>query len=261
MKKILNLRVFIIGVSSIILVVALYQIADILVTAKRENQAFEDLAERVKISSDLRQSSTDKTSKDRTENDETFPYSTLKKENKDFFGWIAIDGTRINYPVMHTPEDPEYYLRRDFEGEASQSGTPFLDASCYEGCGNYIIYGHNMNDGSMFASLLHYADDDYRLEYPLISFDTLTQRSEYRVAAAFYSSIYYEHEKDVFRYYRYTDLTDPALFSEYATRIKEASLYDTGVNLEPGDELLTLSTCSDHTEDGRFVVVAKREDR
>lgn len=85
----------------------------------------------------------------------------MKEQNPDFFGWISIEGTELNYPVMHTPKDEEYYLRRDFNGEDSQSGVPFLSASCYEGCGNYLIYGHNMKNGSMFATLLAYADRDF----------------------------------------------------------------------------------------------------
>lgn len=89
------------------------------------------------------------------------PYAALKEQNPDFFGWISIEGTELNYPVMHTPKDEEYYLRRDFNGEDSQSGVPFLSASCYEGCGNYLIYGHNMKNGSMFATLLAYADCDF----------------------------------------------------------------------------------------------------
>ena len=89
------------------------------------------------------------------------PYLALKQKNTDFFGWLSIEGTQLNYPVMYTPDEPEYYLRRDIAGKDSQSGVPFLSASCYEGCGNYIIYGHNMKNGSMFATLLSYADQDY----------------------------------------------------------------------------------------------------
>ena len=81
-------------------------------------------------------------------------YTALKERNPDFFGWLSIEGTKLDYPVMHTPEDGEYYQRRNFEGDHSQSGVPFLSADCFEGCGNYLIYGHHMNNGTMFASLI-----------------------------------------------------------------------------------------------------------
>ena len=154
-------------------------------------------------------------------------YAAFKEQNPDFFGWISIEGTELNYPVMHTPKDEEYYLRRDFNGEDSQSGVPFLSASCYEGCGNYLIYGHNMKNGSMFATLLAYADRDFWGQHPSI------------------------------RFYQYTDLCDPDIFTEYMEQVQEAALYDTGINAKHGDSLLTLSTCSYHTENGRFVVVAR----
>ena len=90
---------------------------------------------------------------------------------------------------MHTPKNGEYYLRRDFDGKDSQSGVPFLSASCYEGCDNYLIYGHNMKNGSMFATLLSYADRAYWEEHPIIRFDTLAASGEYKVLAAFYSEV------------------------------------------------------------------------
>ncbi len=84
------------------------------------------------------------------------------------------------------------------------------------------------------------------------------EQREYAVLAAFYSRIYYDYETDVFRYYNYFDLTDPAVFDDYVRQVKARRLYDTGLSAEYGDELLTLSTCSHHTEEGRFVLVAKR---
>lgn len=186
-------------------------------------------------------------------------YADLYKENQDLFGWIRIEGTKVDYPVMHTPKEPEFYLHRGFDGAGSQSGVPFLAADCTRGCGNYIIYGHNMRSGSMFASLLSYGSEEFWQNHPLIQFDTLYETGTYRVLAAFQTKIYNRKENGAFRYYQYTDLRDPEIFHEYMEQVKSAAMYQTGVEAEYGDELLTLSTCSYHTKDGRFVVVARRE--
>lgn len=185
------------------------------------------------------------------------PYLPLKEENPDFYGWLSIDDTDIDYPVMFTPEDPEHYLRRDFYGSPSLSGVPFLDASCTREGGNYLIHGHNLNNGDMFADLLSYSKEAYWREHPLIRFDTLEAAGSYEVIGVFYSQVYGRDQSGVFRYYRYTDLSQPEIFEEYVRQVKAASLYETGVEASCGDQLLTLSTCSYHTENGRFVVVAK----
>lgn len=184
------------------------------------------------------------------------PYISLKEQNDDFFGWISIDGTRINYPVMYTPDDSEYYLRRSFNKSNSTSGVPFLDANCFIDCGNYLIYGHNMFDGSMFADLLCYADEKFYQQHPTIHFDTLDGNASYTVIAAFYTEIY-PIESNRFNYFQYTDLRNKNTFNSYVKQVKEIAIYDTGITPQYGDSLLTLSTCSYHTEEGRFVVVAR----
>lgn len=187
------------------------------------------------------------------------PYFVLKEQNPDFFGWLAIKRTELSYPVMYTPEEPEYYLRRDFEGKESLGGVPFLSASCREGNGNYLIYGHNMRNGSMFSTLLSYSDQKYWQEHPTIQFDTLDATGEYLVMGAFYAKVYQQDETNVFRFYQYDDLTLKNVFDEYVKQVQDEALYDTGVCAEFGDQLITLITCSYHTEDGRFVVVARKQ--
>lgn len=184
-------------------------------------------------------------------------YDKLYEQNQDLFGWVSIDGTELNYPVMHTPDDPEHYLHRAFDGTNSSSGVPFLDGKCYTSCGNYIVYGHHMKNGTMFAALLDYADKEFWKKHPIIRFDTLEKEGKYEVLAAFYGKAYRVGDENVFRYYNYTDLTDETAFHEYMDFVSQSSLYDTGVTAEYGDQLLTLFTCSYHTTDGRFVVVAK----
>lgn len=187
-------------------------------------------------------------------------YQTVYNMNSDMFGWISIDGLQFSYPVMYTPEDEEYYLRRGFDGAYARSGVPFVDTDCKLGCGNYLIYGHNMTNGTMFAQLLSYADESFWKEHPVISFDTLYEEGEYEVIAAFYSRVFYKYESNVFRFYEYTDLTDPDAFSEYVGEVFDHALYDTNADVRYGDELITLITCSyvNWIENERFVVVARK---
>ena len=185
-------------------------------------------------------------------------YLPLYEKNHDFFGWLSIEGTDIDYPVMYTPDDPEYYLHRAFDGSYSVSGVPFVDGNCSADDSYYLIYGHHMNNKTMFGQLPEYQDEDFWKEHPMIRFDTLYEQREYVVTADFFSRIYGKEERGVFRYYEYFDLSDEAVFSEYVQQVKAAALYDTGIDAEYGDELLVLSTCNYHTADGRFVVVAKR---
>lgn len=186
-------------------------------------------------------------------------YIPIYEMNTDLFGWIHIEGTVVDYPVMHSPDEPERYLRKNLNGEYSLSGVPFMAADCYEGCGNYILYGHNMKNGSMFHTIMSYADERFWEEHPTICFDTLYQTGEYKVYAAFYSKAYYVEDEDVFRVYDYTDLNDEALFYEFVEQAESASLYDTGVDVEYGDTFITLITCSYHTDNGRFVVIAVKD--
>ena len=192
-------------------------------------------------------------------------YQALWEKNQDLAGWLSIEGTAIDYPVMHTAQDEEYYLRRAFDRSNSVSGTPFLaagtpfmDSRCSDNSDNIIIYGHNMKDGSMFAALLNYADDTFWEEHPTIRFDTLEETGTYQVLAAFYIDVSLSEDGVAFPFYEYTGLRDEAIFQEYLAQVGDRALYSTGVTAEFGEQLLTLSTCSYNTSDERFVVVAKQ---
>lgn len=190
--------------------------------------------------------------------DVTALYEELAAMNGDLFGWVTIDGTVLDYPVMFTPKNPEYYLRRGFDKKYSYSGVPFMDGKCVPDGNHYLIYGHNMKNQTMFSILPKYQKKSYFEEHPIIKFDTLNESREYQVMAAFRSRAYGADETGVFRYYAYADLTKESRFEEYVKNCLRASAYKTGVTAEFGDELLTLSTCDYQTEHGRFVVVAKR---
>lgn len=193
------------------------------------------------------------------EDSEMLPqYAHLYEENEDMVGWIKIDGTVIDYPIMQTKEEPEYYLKRDFSREKSASGVPFLDDSCDpKESNNLLIYGHNMKKGTMFASLLDYAQEDFWKAHPTIQFDTLYREQTYEVVAAFYGKALSPKEEG-FRYYEFAGNLDKIRFQEYTEQMKAIALYDTGVEINEEDQLLTLSTCSYQEENGRFVVVARR---
>lgn len=244
---------------------SLYKVVSTLVIGKQEQSAFDELTAAVEQKKDEREIRPEKPETPAAEPSEeisTEPvilpeYADIFAQNSDFYGWLRIDGTPINYPVMYTPEEPQYYLHRAFDKSGARSGTPFLDGACYEGCGNYILYGHNMKNDTMFGTLPKYAKKSFWEQHPTVCFDTLYEYREYAVIAAFYAKPVAK-TADGFRYYKYTDLTDPSVFADYMAQVGAAALYDTGITANYGDELITLSTCSYHTEDGRFVVVAKR---
>ena len=250
------------GVCCLLLVcVSAYQVVSQLVQEKRDAEAFQALIDQLEQAEPAvtTPSPAVPSGSAAPEPEDFHRYDVLYEQNHDLFGWVHIAGTTLNYPVMHTPDDPEHYLRRAFDGAYSASGVPFLDGDCYEGCGNYIVYGHHMKNGTMFATLADYADEAFWRAHPTVQFDTVTQPGEYEVLAAFYDRAHTVDETDVFRYYRYTDLTDEAAFDDYLRQVRAAALYDTGVTAAYGDQLLTLSTCSYHTTDGRFVVVARQK--
>ena len=184
-------------------------------------------------------------------------YQALHEQNADMAGWISIDGTAIDYPIMYTADD--FYLSHGFDKEESKSGVPFIDKRCtVEPFGtNTIIYGHHMKNGTMFAGLESYKDEGYYKENPTIRFDTLYEQQEYEIIAVFESQIYRKSDT-VFKHYNFLNADSEADFDAYIANIKALALYDTGVTASYDDELLTLVTCAYHTENGQFVVAARK---
>lgn len=184
-------------------------------------------------------------------------YRELYEKNNDLAGWLTIDGTVIDYPVMQC-EDNEYYLHHDFYGEESKYGCLYVkDVADFAEGTNFIIYGHNMKDGSMFGDLDYYKKKSFYEEHSLISFDTLYEERTYEIVSVFLSQVYRE-EEDVFKYYQFYQADSEEEFDAFYKNIKQLALYDTGAEAEYGDTFLTLSTCAYHVQDGRLVVVAKR---
>ncbi len=186
-------------------------------------------------------------------------FKNIYIKNKDFIGWITIDDTEIDYPVVQTLDDEEYYLRRDFEGNYNIAGTLFLDRqSSYKlPSDNMIMYGHHMHDGTMFKELLKYEDEDYYKEHKYITFDTINGNATYEVIAAYRTQIYSEDSNE-FKYYEFHNALSAEDFNDFIDNSKKLTPYTIDCSAKIGDKLLTLSTCAYHTTNGRYVVIAKR---
>lgn len=148
----------------------------------------------------------------------------LIAENADCIGWLSIDGTNISYPVMHTPSDPQKYLRRNFYGKYSQRGVPFLDGRCSLQSTNLIIYGHNMRNGTMFSNLKKYVNREFLNTHRTVKFETV----------------------DGSRYYTVTEVLKTNTSDAWYDRI----------TAEDGNRYLVLSTCYGSGKDGRLLIIA-----
>lgn len=182
-------------------------------------------------------------------------YADVYNANADFIGWLTIEGTNINYPVMQTPNNPDFYLKHSFDKGYSEYGVPYMQENCRLGLSdNCIIYGHHMQDGSMFADLCKFESEDFYKEHKTFRFDTLGAYGEYEIVCVFKTSVY---SADGFKYYHFVDAANAEEFNAYLSTCQALALYDTGVSAQYGDRLLTLSTCEYSRTNGRMVVVAK----
>lgn len=143
-------------------------------------------------------------------------------QNNDCIGWIFIPNTNINYPVMHTPNEPQKYLRLNFDKKYSSSGVPFLDYRCSVET-NLIIYGHNMKNGTMFSDLKKYLDSSFLDAHKTIEFETADGISYFEIVEV-----------------KKTNCLDEA----YNKIIKQEKQY------------LLLSTCYGKNKDGRLLITA-----
>lgn len=206
---------------------------------------------------------TEVTTETTTEPEETKPpmlenMAELYEENSDVIGWVRIADTKLDYPVMFTPEDEEKYIRTSFDGKFSIAGVPFIDKDCSldPRSDNIIIYGHNMYNGTAFHTLLKYDQKTFWEKHPTFTFSTLYEEKEYEIVSCFYDRVYLTTES-AFRFYRFVDAEDEEDFDHAIEQFKKKGLYDTGVTAEYGDNLVTLVTCAYHVDNGRFVVVGR----
>lgn len=184
-------------------------------------------------------------------------FADLWEQNPDIRGWLKIEDTPVDYPVVQA-KDNEYYLRRDFERKSNDHGVPFLDyeAELNPASANLIIYGHNMKDGQIFGELMNYKDPEYLADHPVIEFDSVYREGKYKIIGVFLASTEKDHGP-VFEYEKFVNGGEEVTES-FLEQVRLRTMVDTGVDVTPQDELLCLSTCSYEYWEARFVVVARR---
>ena len=176
----------------------------------------------------------------------------LVSRNSDCIGWISIENTAVDYPVMHTPDRPQKYLRRNFYQQYSDSGVPFLDYRCTLDSDNLIIFGHNMRNGTMFSALKDYLNDGHPASHPTILLETEDGAHEFKIFA-----VVTVDKLDAWHSFINAESEDA--FNEAVQRIVRNAYYTDGDVPEYGDRLLTLSTCYGSTRSSRLIIIAKEE--
>lgn len=173
------------------------------------------------------------------------------KKNEDVIGWIRIEGTLVDYPVVQTQDD-NYYLTHDAEKEEAKQGAIFLDYRCdpVSLTGNNILFGHNMKDGSMFASLTQYKDEEYYQSHPMIEFATLEKAYQWEIFAVVITDTSYD--------YLQTEFENIEKRSSFMSIMQEKSLYETVALPSGTDDILILSTCTYEYDDARLMIAARR---
>ncbi len=185
-------------------------------------------------------------------------FQALYKRNPDIVGWLTVDGTRIDYPIMQNHQDGEFYLNHDFEREINKNGLPFLDESSHiDDSDILLIHGHHMKSGAMFAELMKFKKESYYKEHATLQFSSLYEKEQYEIVAVILSKVYLETD-EVFKYYQIDKVQTSSEFELYMQNIAKLALYDTGVTAQYGDKLIVLSTCEYSTKDGRLAVVARK---
>ena len=245
----------------VILAISSYFFIKELVKNKKETDIFDDLQE---IVENPENTTNENQFTDILENEEgnlssenTYNLENIAKINSDIIGWIKIDGTNIDYPIM---QNGDYYLHKDIYKNYSSHGTPYLAPFCnLKKSDNLTIYGHHMKDNTMFSQLEKYKNYNFYLNHKYIKFFTIedgkTIENNYEVMIAF-KTIAYSDEG--FRYYSYTDFQNYEDYEEFVENCRNLEFYYTGVVGTHQDKYITLSTCEYSQKNGRMVVVAKK---
>jgi sortase B len=223
------------------MLVSIFFIVKNIIENKKQEEIFDEILDIV----------TENVNKEESEN--SINIEDLYKVNNDLVGWIKIDDTNINYPVMQYKN--EYYLRRNFYKYYSNYGTPFIsETTNVDVSDNIIIYGHNMHNKMMFGELEEYKNESYYKEHSIIEFYTLKDKKEYQIFSVFEMNL---SNKNCFKYYEYSNFINENNFKEFVNNCKNNSKYKTNVDINYGDKFITLSTCSYSSKNARLVIVAK----
>ncbi len=214
----------------------------------KEEQKQEDIIDEISIIAD---------NPENIENEEVkddINFEGLYEINSDIIGWIRIEGTGIDYPVMQTKDRPNYYFRKNFYKEYSFLGTPYLAEQCdLNSSDNLIIYGHNIRKHKMFGELENYKSEEYYKQHKTIIIYTQEGKTEYEIVSVFKTKAH-----SSFEYYKYYNLQEESKFNTFINKCNELAFYNTEKTAEYGDKLLTLSTCEYSQKNGRLVIVAKK---
>lgn len=201
----------------------------------------------------------EKKRKERESKERMLKVQKLQEQNSDIVGWIEIEETNISYPVLQGDDDV-FYLTHNYKMEQTEKGSIFLTAD-YDwniAGNNLIIYGHNLVNGQMFKDLLKYSDEKFYRKHPVIRFTTNKTDIVFDVMSAFKSRVYNKDEENVFKYYDFINSENKNEYNKFVENAKKYSIYDTGVDAKYGEQLITLITCSYHSDDGRFVLIGKQ---
>lgn len=184
-------------------------------------------------------------------------FQSLLNDNQYLAGWIKIDDTPVDYPVVQY-SDNDYFLRRDFYGKDDRNGTIFIDYrnSLSPQGKNLMIYGHNMKSTKMFSSLQKYEKLSYYKQHPIIHFDTLTQEADYKIfSIVLVDSSANKTAEDL---KIYLDYPTEDFFLDYVQKTRESSFFDIPVEVRGDDQIITLVTCAYDFEDARILIFARK---
>lgn len=181
---------------------------------------------------------------------------SLKRQNRDYYGFLEVPGTRIQYPVMFSPDTPDFYLDHDFEGKSSSHGLPYVSSDYEIGNKHLIIHGHNMPDGTMFSELLKFGNKDYFDNHSKTVLSRNGSLREFSIIAAVYTQLKSPGELE---YYTFMPINNVREIESYLKQVKQHAHLRRELEMETKEikEIMTLSTCSYHVdENGRFLLIA-----
>lgn len=231
-----------------LILISSFQLYKIFKEYKKEKDIFENLTLIVN------KSNNEEKNEEKANSENQINIEELYSINKDIVGWIRIENTNIDYPVMQTIDRPNYYLRKNFYKEYSYFGTPYLSENCnIQTSDNLIIYGHNIKENKMFGELENYKNEEYYKKHKNIKFYTLQEVLAYEIIAVFKTVAY-----TGFEYYKFYNAQTEREFETFIKKCKELSFYDIEESAKYGDNLITLSTCEYSNKNGRLVIVAKK---
>lgn len=182
-----------------------------------------------------------------------------RKENEDVKGWIKIDGTNIDYPVLQG-NDNSYYLTHNYKKEENKNGSIFFNSmtNLNRPSLNFIIYGHNLRNKSMFTALVNYRNTSFYENHKTIRLATISDDNVYEIISVFETTVDSNNNIADFEYFNYSELGNKKTYNEYVNKVKELSIYDIPVIPEYPEQLITLITCNYFNKNGRTLIIAKR---